>query len=115
MTDSKITGQSSNTTKSFLISSILSEERKPPEENDNSEDTPAIVSKIEQPNVALLHGEYGSPVSPKENPCLGGGHIPRWYHWYASQQYLHQLQQEQLSRKYLFTTNLTLIILFLFT
>lgn len=100
MTESKTPGQSTSTAKSFSISSILSEERKSSEETDNSEDTPAIISKIEQPSVPLLHGKYGSPVSPTENACLGGGHIPRWYHWYASQQYLHQLQQEQLSRKY---------------
>ena len=85
-------------TKSFSINSILSkqgdDDDKVEEEKKAEEDVPAVVSKLEFPAFPTL-GKL--PLFPRggEAAGLSLGHLPTWYHWYASQQCFQQLQQKK--------------------
>lgn len=90
-------------TKSFSINSILAKQSADDDKEDDGrserseEDVPAVVSKLEFPGFSAL-GKI--PLFPRagEGAGLSLGHLPTWYHWYASQQCLQQLQQKK--RKY---------------
>ena len=94
--------------KSFSINSILARvtkekekeqeepEIKRPRDEDHrdDEDIPAVVSKLEMPMFPYIGKNYPSfPRAPDGN-MLSLGHLPVWYHWYASQHCLQQLQAE---------------------
>ncbi|XP_045191266.2 homeobox protein HMX3-B-like [Mercenaria mercenaria] len=96
-------------TKSFSINSILARVEKEKEKeqcadnrDDNNdveaeiktdEDIPAVVSKIDFPifPTALPKG-FSGLQRPGDGGLLPLGHLPAWYHWYASQQNLQQWQ-----------------------
>lgn len=96
--------------KSFSINSILARVEKEKEKeynvdegedpdnattdnNTGGEDVPAVVSKLEFPMypAVLPKGFPGLPHTG-EGGLYPLGHLPAWYHWYASQQNLQQWQ-----------------------
>jgi hypothetical protein len=105
-------------TKSFSINSILARVEKEKEkeksvfdngdktsEDDGSktdEDVPAVVSKIDFPMfpTALPKGFPGFQRSG-DGGLLPLGHLPAWYHWYASQQNLQSWQNNHRKCKYI--------------
>jgi len=109
-------------TKSFSINSILArvekekgrtlddeDDRERPTKlarRDSTEDgdVPAVISKLEFPVFPGF--PRGFPDLPRPGDGTAGsllqlGHLPAWYHWYASQQSIHhwQQQQQQLHKK----------------
>ena len=106
------------TTKSFSINSILarvekekekeksaSENNEKTEEETDSkadEDVPAVVSKIDFPifPTALPKGFPGLQRAG-DGGLLPLGHLPAWYHWYASQQNLHTWQTNHRKCKFI--------------
>ena len=94
-------------TKSFSINSILSKQstdtNKDEEKERSDEDVPAVVSKLELPVFSGLGKIPGLFSRSGEGAGLSLGHLPAWYHWYASQQCLQQLQQKKREYMYMFT------------
>lgn len=90
------------TPKSFSISSILAKDKDNEKTKENwklsEEDSPAVVSKLEFPMVVDQPSPRGSEGGT--GGTFGLHPLPSWYHWYtAGQQFLHQLHQENISRK----------------
>lgn len=106
-------------TKSFSINSILArvekekgrkeiqdEKSESGDEKDNEpdkkgeDDVPAVISKLELPMfpMSLPKGFPGLPRSG-EAGLLPLGHLPAWYHWYASQQNLQHWQSSHRNSK----------------
>ena len=86
-------------TKSFSINSILSNQSTDRTKDESTErpeeDVPAVVSKLEFPLFSGLGKVPGLFSRSGEGAGLSLGHLPAWYHWYASQQCLQQLQQKK--------------------
>ena len=84
---------------SFSINSILSKhnddvETRTDKDKNSEEDVPAVISKLEFPAFPML-GKLPLFSRGGEGTGLSLGHLPSWYHWYASQQCLQQLQQKK--------------------
>ena len=93
--------------KSFSINSILArvtkEKEKETEDKEDQttekefkadQDIPAVVSKLEMPVFPILGKSFPGYQRGSDGNILSLGHLPVWYHWYASQQCLQQLQAE---------------------
>ncbi|WAR21299.1 hypothetical protein MAR_015273 [Mya arenaria] len=102
-------------TKSFSINSILARVEKArshdkredggdratgsDREAAEEEDVPAVISKLEFPYLPGLPRGFPELPRPGDHATGSGGllqlgHLPAWYHWYASQQTLQQWQQQ---------------------
>ena len=84
---------------SFSINSILSKHNDDVETRTDKgekpeEDVPAVISKLEFPAFPML-GKLPLFSRGGEGTGLSLGHLPSWYHWYASQQCIQQLQQKK--------------------
>ena len=84
---------------SFSINSILSNhnddvETRNDTDKTSEEDVPAVISKLEFPAFPML-GKLPLFSRGGEGTGLSLGHLPSWYHWYASQQCLQQLQHNK--------------------